>query len=231
MKNKWYNNQIFISIIWLLGSSLFTILVLVLVNMPALHEWFVMSNQDSGTIGDAVGGVGTVTVGIVSIIMLWLAFTRQGDSIKIEREKMELEREFNQCIHFRAQLYAIRTSWMSMKITSDGGKEYSMNKYIELLKTDDNLDKEPVCNEILFHFLEVETLLTELSGIREENKYKLLRGAKVFYDTIMSPKYTEIMKFANASIAQKLKICTEKIDNAFKNPLTSCEGQNSCVHS
>jgi len=147
--NKWYKDPILYIIA--LISWLFIILTLLLVNLPAPFKWSVLDSESSN-IGNAIGGIGTVVVGILNTIMLYLTFKRQSDSLELEKNKhdkqikelqkrVEDEKKNNQYRRLQEKFDKIYESWSSKKIIFKEN-ECSVNNYFLLLERNDLNDND-----------------------------------------------------------------------------------------
>ena len=70
------------------GILIVTIISLYIVNMPAMFDCMVLSNNSSANIGSAIGGVSALIVGIANVVMLYLTFGSQMKTFRLQEEEM-----------------------------------------------------------------------------------------------------------------------------------------------
>jgi hypothetical protein len=218
---KWYKDPILYVIIFL--SCFFVIFILVLVNLPAPSDWLILDSESSN-IGSAIGGVGTVVVGILNIIMLYLTFKSQNDKLELTKylydkqikelqRRVEDEEKNNKYRKIKKKFDKIYGSWSSKKILLSE-RECSINNYFLLLEGnnfDDN-DSKIIGEEILAIFSRLINILDELSKIEEEPKNELLQDIKDFYEDSMKPKYDVIINAQDEVIKEKLQKKNSRIE-------------------
>ncbi len=65
-----------------------TIVGLLCVNMPAIFDGMVLSNNSAANIGSAIGGISTLIVGVANVGMLYLTFRSQMRTLQLQEKKM-----------------------------------------------------------------------------------------------------------------------------------------------
>lgn len=86
------NLFIFLGLISLIITG--TMIGVLIVNMPAYCNAFILDSEGAN-IGAAIGGIGTIVVGIANIIMLYLAFKKQTEANDIQNELIASNAEKN----------------------------------------------------------------------------------------------------------------------------------------
>lgn len=100
LKNKSNNYEIDFKtilrfIIISIGIILLIIITIVIVNAPALFNFCILG-ANSANIGNAIGGIATVVIGIVNIFMLYLAFKVQYQANQAQNQTYENEKKRNE---------------------------------------------------------------------------------------------------------------------------------------
>ena len=220
--DKWYKDlKLYIIVI---GSCLSITIILILVNLPARFKWLILDSESSN-IGSAIGGVGTVVVGILNAIMLYLTFKRQSESLELEKDKLDIqikkierriedERKNNQYRILQIKFNEIRESLSSKKIILTG-KECSINNYF-LLNDFNDIDSKIMGEEILETFSRLKNILEELSKIDKESKNDLFQEITDFYKNSMQHKYDVIIIRQDEAIKRKLQIINGKIETYIR---------------
>lgn len=173
--------------------SLVIAFVLFIVTRPALLESFVLRDS-ANTIGGAIGGIGTVIIGvctitiaIANVIMLYMTFKNQYEANEQRKNEIKKQEEEKNVNEFRKRLANIQNHWNSIQLESVHGRFLgidAIDEYVSSYKDIDN--KKSFTMRLFLIYQDLFYYLDAIKNMEQNNNIQQLYSqAQKFYEHYM----------------------------------------------